>query len=241
MKRKIVVAVNAVVFVLIGCFLAGCGKEMETRGSKLYAPSCVTDLNVKTAQADRILLNISSDRLLAARPEARGIDNNLLYRDKDSAYCKRKASGELALYLYTYKLLNYDNDDGLSRNFLVAMRMDALSNLNYNLTFLCGVLWRIIISPRVSTSFFDWIGNIIVILFDFCLGVVMLAVGPFIGFICHPFESLANLTVGFTYFPEYGWEQYKAYVTHVNLIASAWDMIRFLYVILLRTLLFWVF
>lgn len=153
MKRKTIVSANAIMLVLISCFIAGCGKEIETRGSQFYAPSCVTDLNVKTAQADRILLNISSDRWMAARAEARGIDNNLLYRDKDSAYCKRKASGELALYLYTYKLLNYDSD-GLSWNFLVAMRMDALSNLNYNLTFLFGILWRIIISPRVSTSFF---------------------------------------------------------------------------------------
>lgn len=69
----------------------------------------------------------------------------------------------------------------------------------------------------------------------------MLPVGPFIGFICHPFESLANLTIGFAYIPEYGWEQYKAYVTHVNLIASAWDVIRCIFAIILRTLFFWVF
>lgn len=229
MKKKLIAAVNIMIFVLTSFFLAGCGKEAETQGAQFHSPSCVTDLNVKTTQADRILLNISPSRIfLAIRQEAQGI------RDMDSAFCKRRAAMELSTYLYTYKLLNYDSD-GLSWNFLIAMRLDALSNLNYNLSFLFGVPWRIIVSPRVSISFFDWIGNIIVILFDFFLGVFMIVVGPFIGFICHPFESLANLTIGFAYIPQYGWEQYKFYVSNVNLIASVWDLILMLYWDILRT------
>ena len=132
MKRSVAFLFNIMLCVVAAGLLTGCGNESETAGSPFYAPNCVTDLNVKTTSADRIMLNILSDRFLAARPESRGIDNNLLYRDKDSAFCKRKASAELAMYLYNYKLLNYDISGDLSWNFLVAMRLDAYSNFNYN-------------------------------------------------------------------------------------------------------------
>ena len=240
MKRSVAFLFNIMLCVVAAGLLTGCGNESETAGGPFYAPSCMTDLNVKKTSADRILLNILSDRFLAARPESRGIDNNLLYRDKDSAFCKRKASGELAVYLYNYKLLNYDISGDLSWNFLVAMRLDAYSNFNYNLGALCLVPRKIIISPRVSTSFFGWIGNIIVVLFDACLALVMLFVGPIIGMICHPFESLANIIAGVLYIPEYGFEQYKGYILNVNFVASVWDTLKLLFYVVLHTLFFWV-
>ena len=226
--------------ILLAIFVAGCGNEDESRGAARYGLSYVTDLCVNTSSTDRILLNITSDRKLFARPTARGIDNFSLYRDKDSAFCKRKSSFEIATYLYDYKLLNYSGD-GLSSNFLLAMRWDAVSNFQYNLLSLCHIPRKIIISPRVSYSFFNWIGNIITIFIDTCLALVMLFVGPVIGFICHPIESLANLTVGCLYFSEYGMEQYWTYIKHVNLIASIWDTLKGCFMMLFNALCFWIF
>ncbi len=236
MKRSVAFLFNIMLCVVAAGLLTGCGNESETAGSQFYAPSCMTDLNVKTTSADRILLNITDDRSHPMFSESR---NRILYYDKDSAYCKRMASGELALLLYDYKLLNYNMNGGLSWNFLVAMRLDAYSNFNYNLGALCLVPRKIIISPRGSTSFFGWIGNIIMILVDACLALVMLFVGPIIGMICHPFESLANITIGLLYIPEDGFVQYKEYILNVNLLASVWDTLQLLFWIVVRTILFW--
>lgn len=236
MKRSVAFLFNIMLCVVAAGLLTGCGNESETAGSPFYAPSCMTDLNVKTTSADRILLNINEDLADARRAET---CNSLLYDDVDSAFCKRWTSGKLAFFLYNYKLLNYNIDGGLSWNFLVAMRMDAYSNFNYNLGALCLVPRKIIISPRVSTSFFGWIGNIIVVLFDACLALVMLFVGPIIGMICHPFESLANITIGLLYIPEHGFVQYKEYILHVNLVASLWATLKLLGWIVVRTVLFW--
>ena len=233
-------SLNFLPAILLAIFIAGCGNENENCGATRYGVSYVTDLHVNTSAADRILLNISSDRKLFARPTAKGIDNFSLYRDKDSAFCKRKSAFEIATYLYDYKLLNYSGD-GLSGNFLLAMRWDAASNFSYNLMSLCHIPRKIIISPRVSYSFFHWISNLITIIIDACLALIMLFVGPVIGFICHPFESLANLTVGLLYFTEYGMEQYWTYVKHVNLIASIWDILKGCFMMLLNALFFWFF
>ena len=121
------------------------------------------------------------------------------------------------------------------------MRWDAVSNFQYNLLSLCHIPRKIIISPRVSFSFFNWIGNIITIFIDACLALIMLFVGPVIGFVCHPIESLANLTVGCLYFSEYGMEQYWTYIKHVNLIASIWDILKGCFMMLFNALCFWIF
>ena len=226
--------------VLLTIFSVGCGSEEESHGAARYGVSYVTDLHVNTSAADRILLNISSDRKLFARPTAKGIDNFSLYRDKDSAFCKRKSAFEIAAYLYDYKLLNYSGN-GLSGNFLLAMRWDAATNFLYNLLSLCHIPRKIIISPRVSYSFFHWISNIITIIIDGCLALIMLFVGPVIGFICHPWESLANLTIGILYFSEYGTEQYWSYIKSVNLIATAWDVLKGCFLMLFNALFFWLF
>lgn len=125
--------------ILLTIFVAGCGNKDESRGAALYGVSYVTDLHVNTSSADRILLNITSTRKLFARPTAKGIDEVSLYRDKDSAFCKRKSSFEIATYLYDYKLLNYSGD-GLSSNFLLAMRCDGMLYLIFNIIcFHCAI------------------------------------------------------------------------------------------------------
>lgn len=226
---------------LLAIILTGCGQRQENHGSQYYQLNYVSDLCVKKTSADRILLNISSQRILASRPRQRGIDQNLLFRDTDSAFCKRMAATELALYLFDYKFLNYAPDGKLSCNFLLAMRLDAISNLKYNLLSLVNIPRRIIILPRVSVSFVDWIGNLITVVIDLLLALIMLFIGPVIGFICHPLESLANFTIGLLYIPDYGIEQYLAYIKQVNLISSVWYTLKAIFVIIMRTVLFWIF
>jgi len=225
------------------CFLiTGCGKEKETYGGTYYIPPSgfVTDLKVKLSSSDKIYMNVFNNEF-QERLYRRSGHHDIVYKDTDSALCKRRmAFFELGLIPYSYKFLNYQEDGSLSGNFLVAMRLDAVSNFGYNLVSLCRIPNRLIISPRVSTGLLDWFGNIAIIMWDLFLSLVMLFLGPIIGFVCHPWESLSNLIAGILYIPPDGFEQYWKYLKNTNLIMSIWDLLKCLWIILLRTVFFWI-
>ena len=219
--------------------ITGCGKEAEAFGGTYYVPNSVSDFKVKLTSADKIYFNVYNAEL-QERIYTKQYHNSVVYKDIDSAFCKRKATVELSLYPYSYKLLNYKEDGSLSGNFLIAMRLDAASNFGYNLVSLCRIPNRLIISPRVSTGLFDWLWNIIIIAWDLVLSFVMLFIAPIIGFICHPWESLSNLTIGILYIPTDGFEQYCKYVKGTNIIMSVWDLLKCLCIVLIRTIFFWI-
>lgn len=66
---------------------------------------------------------------------------------------------------------------------------------------------------------FVW--NILQLLIGIVAAIVRTVVATQIGAVCHPLETLANLTAGLFYFGPGWWR----YVLHTNFIASLWDLI----------------
>ena len=59
-----------------------------------------------------------------------------------------------------------------------------------------------------------------------CCAVVGLVAAPVINTICHPAETLANLTAGLVYIDTQNTTvPWTCYVFHTNILASLWDLI----------------
>lgn len=112
--------------------------------------------------------------------------------------------------------------------FLICMKFDAVSNLLYNVSYIFSIPAKLIHSTKVADGIMDYIGIVISLAFGTLMSVVMISVGTIVGFICHPFESLANLIVGFDISLSADFIKNLLdtnYIYHVNLIYSLVDLL----------------
>lgn len=149
-----------------------------------------------------------------------------------TACSKRKAALDMSREVWTYSFKGY-------------IAMDGVSSLIYNVGYLCSIPHKVVRGLFCMDGVVCYIGA----LFKLALGAVCAAVGivtqTVVGVIFHPFETLANLTIGVVGFDFTGTQRamglsYTKYIFHTNLIATLIDLIWGAIVYpLLQTILFW--
>lgn len=201
--------------------LSGCGKRMEWNEDRTTS--------VIGANIDRISLNYADalyqrsyvDGFGAIGPCRPDLGNN-------TACSMRKAALQMSREIWTYTFQSY-------------IALDGVSGVLYNVGYLCSVPHKIVRGLFCMDGLFCYAGA----LFKLALGSVCAVIGifasPVINTICHPFATLANLTVGLVciFQSEFGLT-YTKYIFHTNIIASLIDLIwgAIIYP-LLQTVLFW--
>ena len=147
-----------------------------------------------------------------------------------SAFSKRKNALTLSQEQYSYKWFSYATLGSLPEpKFLLAFHLDGVSNVIYNVSYLASIPNRVIVSCHLTYSIID----IIHIILGGLSALFMLPVSFLIGTICHPWETLANLTVGIIFIPPdsmsvFSWDYWSLwwdYVCNTNIIASLWDLL----------------
>lgn len=153
------------------------------------------------------------------------------YHYSNSAFTKRKTALGLSRTHYSYKWFNYQPypESWPSLKFLLAFQLDGVSNVIYNTSYLCNIPKKVQVSCHLSHSIID----VIYLIWGGLSALFMLPLSFLIGTICHPWETLANLTVGIIFIPpdsisvfsgDY-WRLYWDYVCNTNIITSLWDLL----------------
>ncbi len=130
----------------------------------------------------------------------------------DSAYTKRKTALLMGRCVFSYKFENYLNFDGVSA-------------MIYNVAYIFSVPRKALTALRCSDGIIGYVGDLITLVIGLLLAIIGFFLSTFLGILCHPFETLANLLVGIGYFGDGGFEAWKIYVLHTNFFASLWDLV----------------
>lgn len=129
-------------------------------------------------------------------------------RLKNEACTNRKLALAMARGLWSYKFPNY-------------FYMDGVSGLIYNVTYLASVPAKALAGLRSSDGIFGYVGDLLKLLLGAIAAIIGIFAATIFNTICHPFQTIANLTIGLLYFDSGWW----TYVTHTNIFASLWDLI----------------
>lgn len=166
-----------------------------------------------------------------------------------NALAKRKSALFLGRGVIDYCLVNYDYNGKIYESggffterysyrpvmkplFLICMKFDAVSNVLYNVSYIFSIPAKLIHGTKVSNGIGDYTGIVLQLAIGGTLASIMIPAGFTIGFICHPFESLANMFVGFSV-SSYSLTELLSldfikntsnYSYNVNLVSSAVDL-----------------
>ena len=246
--RKNKISWKVLVVVILASMAIGCGHDLEERTSatalagKPFA-SPLAELSstlsgVSLAKCDilyseQLLLNegkLSGDSLMSAvnkwemtfsdavrRNEIQAfrehVSENMWLAPEfaDSAYTKRKTALFMGRCLFSYKFANYINLDGISA-------------LIYNVSYIFSIPRKALMGLRCSDGVVGYVNDLVTLVVGFVLAIIGLVVSTVLGIICHPIETLANI-LGVAYFGQGGFEAWKTYLLHTNLLASIWDLV----------------
>ena len=202
MKIKIAM-VGALGAVLLFC--AGCADEESIYRAKSRQIALSEETGINLGLSDILYIDAQSERDPLVR--------QFLYQTvkdeyTDSAWFKRQYSLACARGLLSYQFRTYFYFDGVSA-------------LAYNTAYLFSVPNKIMMSFFCADGVLGFVWNILLLLVGMVFSLVGVVVATLLGVICHPFETLANLTIGLFYFGSGWWR----YVLHTNIIASLWDLI----------------
>lgn len=131
-----------------------------------------------------------------------GIDS---YR---SACLKREMALLMGRCGYTYTFKSYFN-------------LDGASGIIYNTAYVFSIPRKILTGMLTAEGVIEYLCNATKLLIGGVFAIVGIPCSFVINTICHPLETLANLTVGVAYFGD-GW---GTYVANTNLIVTLWDLI----------------
>ncbi len=155
----------------------------------------------------------------------------LNYYYYNSAFAKRKIALVLSRTQYSYKWFNYQPypESLPALKFLLAFQLDGVSNVIYNASYLTNIPKKVLISCNLKYSIID----VIYLFWGGLSALFMLPISFLIGTICHPWETLANLTAGIIFIPPnsisvFSWDYWRLwwdYVCNTNVIASFWDLL----------------
>ena len=142
-------------------------------------------------------------------------DSEIFVKCPDFAFSKRRAALNLSRRLYGYSFKHY-------------CTLDGVSGLIYNVAYIAQVPHKILRASRCMASPIRYIKSLIYLGLGIPCAVVGMVAAPVINTICHPIETLANLTVGVL--PLQLWEfeevdSYIGYVFRTNILYSLWDLI----------------
>lgn len=207
-------------------FCAGCAKEDGSEETKwIHHAKYATDTETKKEFQHVASVSYGKADWMFSEWVAAHKSDNLQYRDTGasidvgyvgwresefycSAYTKRVMALLMARCGYTYTFKNYVN-------------LDGVSGLIYNTAYVFSIPRKILTGMFTAEGAGEYLWNTTKMLIGGVFAVVGIPLSLVVNTICHPLETLANLTVGIAYFGD-GW---GTYVANTNLIASLWDLI----------------
>ncbi len=156
------------------------------------------------------------------------------YMGTSTACSKRAVALEISRRVWTYSFKTY-------------FSLDGVSGFIYNLSYICSVPHKIVRGLTCMDGLICYCGAVVKLAMGTVAAVVGLVAASVVNTICHPCETIANLTVGLIPFDlAHGFDlgpgmTYGRYVLHTNLIATLIDIIwGAILCPLLQTFLFWV-
>lgn len=130
----------------------------------------------------------------------------------DSAFNKRKVALLWARCEFTYDFGNY-------------FYLDGVSGLIYNVAYIFSIPRKLLTYLKCADGIFGYLYGILLLLVGAVCSVVGVVLSTVVNTCCHPFETLANLTVGLVYFDSPYRQHWLRCVLNTNLIASLWDLV----------------
>ncbi len=206
-----------IVGIALSLLVAGCGNGKYgswTKGEVFTRGVIGVDIDLSYNEADFLYENCYK--------ESFGLDLcGGGYYGSDWACSKRLAAKTMAKETFTYSFKNY-------------FMLDGVSGLIYNVGYIFSVPHKALRGLRCMNG----VGGYLDALFKLTWGTVAAAVGvvvaPVVNTVFHPFETLANLTVGIIHVdgiefldihPSGAGCGWWGYVLHTNLVASLWDLV----------------
>lgn len=199
--------------------LTGCGKSDWKDGDRFTQGVIGADIDISYNEAD-FLYRQSYQKSFGLYTGGGYFGGEGTYIPSDWACSKRGAAVSMAREVFTYSFKNY-------------FMLDGVSGFIYNVGYIFSVPHKALRGLRCM----DGIGGYLGALFKLAWGTVAAAVGvvasPIINTVIHPFETLANLTVGIIHVDGIEWLGihpsgsncgWFGYVLRTNLIASLWDL-----------------
>lgn len=109
---------------------------------------------------------------------------------------------------------------GLSYQFGNYIYLDGVSGLIYNVAYVFSIPRKLLTYWQCADGVFGYLNGVFTVLWGGVCAIVGCILAPVINTVCHPFETLANLTVGVAYMDHW----FTCFI-RTNLIASLWDLI----------------
>lgn len=126
---------------------------------------------------------------------------------KDYAFSKRTAALLVARCGFTYQFGNY-------------YHLDGVSGLIYNVTYFFSIPRKLMTYWKCADGVTGYLYGVLLLIVGGVCSVVGCALATVVNTLCHPVETLANLTVGLACF-----DNWFDCVIRTNLLASLWDLI----------------
>lgn len=132
------------------------------------------------------------------------------------AFSKRRAALNLSRQLYGYSFQNY-------------VILDGVSGFIYNFSYLMQIPHKLLRGMRCMDGPVRYVKSVIYLGIGAVFAIVGCVAAPVINTICHPIETLANLTVGILPINVFGITDdthisIGQYIFRTNIIASLWDL-----------------
>lgn len=228
--KNVLMAVMAIAVIVV----AGCGKRMdwdENSHSTIAVPG--VDL-LGLSEADEYIDPNYADALYyQSYCKAFGTQGTGRCDLGSCTACsKRKAALDMSREVWTYSFKGY-------------VAMDGVSSLIYNVGYLCSIPHKVVRGVFCMDGVVCYVGALFKLAISSVCAVVGVVTQTVVGTICHPLETVANLTIGLVSFDFTGTQKamgltYGKYIFHTNIIATLFDLIwgAIIYP-LLQTFLFW--
>ena len=215
-----------VAFVMAGMVITGCCKDDGSEACN-WIRNAKYEAEMKTPREFQHVASVSYNKAdwMFEKWIKEHKSDNLKYRDEGcsddvgfvawhesgyyrSAYTKRVMALLMGRCGYTYTFKNYFN-------------LDGASGIIYNTAYVFSIPRKMLTGMLTSEGAIEYLCNTTKLLIGGVFAIVGIPCSFVINTICHPFETLANLTVGVAYFGN-GW---GTYVANTNLIVTLWDLI----------------
>ena len=139
-------------------------------------------------------------------------DPDVYIRCSNYAFAKRRAALNLARRVYGYSFKHY-------------VTLDGVSGFIYNVSYLVQIPHKLLRGMRCMDGPVRYVKSVIYLAFGAVCAVVGCVVSPVVNTVCHPFETLSNLTVGIVPLGLGDSVSIGQYIFRTNIIASLWDLV----------------
>ena len=200
--------------------IIGCGKSEWKDGDRFTGGVIGADIDLSYNEADFLYMQ-SYKESFGLYTGGGYFGGEGTYIPSDWACSKRGAAVSMAREVFTYSFKN-------------CFMLDGVSGFIYNVGYIFSVPHKIIRGLRCMDGVVGYLGALFKLAWGTAAAAVGVVASPIINTVVHPFETLANLTVGIIHVDgieflgihpsgsNCGW---FGYVVRTNIIASLWDLV----------------